>query len=60
MGLKLRSSGVATVREVARRLRVTERTVRNWCSRGLIWAELLPSRSAWRIHVDEDGQPVEL
>lgn len=60
MGTSLRSSGVRTVSEVAKRLRVTPRTVRNWCSRGLVWAELTPSKAAWRIHVDEDGHPVEL
>lgn len=50
---------LATVKDVADTLDISERTVRRWCVRGELVAELLPSGSEWRITVRvRDGVPV--
>ena len=50
---------LATVKDVADTLDISERTVRRWCIRGELVAELLPSGSEWRITVRaRDGVPV--
>jgi len=49
-----------TPKEVAETLGVHEKTVRRWCLRGEVAAQLLPSGARWRVQVDADGFPVRL
>lgn len=46
-------------KEVAEEMSVNERTVRRWCARGEVEAELLPGGKDWRVKCREsDGFPV--
>ncbi len=48
----------STPKEIAELLEVHEKTVRRWCVRGEVDAELTPSGAQWRIRVKHDGFPV--
>lgn len=48
-------------KEVAEIVGVDEKTVRRWCGKGLIDAELTPDNASWRIKCRaKDGFPVRL